>query len=103
VWRRNSSALEHALTGKPPATEPSAPTATPWPWRIDRPRLFVAPGPVNEIIMNAGLLGTAASSSASVGRRPLVGSAGVAQIGLEGKPPVVVIQAPLGAPAARAA
>ena len=53
-------------------------TVTPFASRIALPALLVTDGPVKPTSMNTGLFGTAASSSASVGRRPLVGSPGVA-------------------------
>jgi hypothetical protein len=60
------------------------------------PRLFVADGPAKLCEMYAGLFGTAASSSARVGKRS---SAKWFVL----NPPIVVIQEPAGMPAARAA
>jgi len=40
----------------------------PWPSKMDLPALFVVAGPVKPISMNTGLLNTASSSSARVGK-----------------------------------
>src|SRR3954465_1595455 len=82
VFRRKSSAFVHSLVGKPPATDPSAPTLTPFARRNDAARVFAAPGPVKLIIMNTGLFGAAESSSATVGEGPESGFEGSAQGGL---------------------
>ena len=54
---------------------PFAATTTPLASKNFLPRVLVDVGPVKPCKMNAGLFGTAASSSASVGRRG-VGSEG---------------------------
>jgi len=75
VCRRKRSAVDDCV---PPAIAPLSATVTPFARRMSLPSELVADGPVKPISMKTGLFGTAASSSASVGRRPLSGSFGSA-------------------------
>src|SRR5262249_13166063 len=66
---------------------PFAPTGTPLLVKKLLPNVLVADGPVNELNTSTGLLGAAASNSASVGRRFSANCAGV-------HPPIAVMNSP---------
>src|SRR5262249_17214139 len=86
VWIARS-ALKAASEGPFAAMLPFAPTVTPLLVKKLLPSVLVADGPVNELNTSTGLLGAAASSSASVGRRFSANCAGV-------QPPMAVVNSP---------
>ncbi len=84
----------------PPSTKPSAATGTPFAVRNALPSALVAPGPLKPSMMNTGWSGTAAVSSASVGKRTAWGAR---KNWLRLKPPIDVTHSPGWISAARAA
>src|SRR5262249_59739056 len=94
VWIARN-AFRAASEGPFAAMLPSAPTGTPLLVKKLLPNVLVADGPVNELNTSTGLLGAAASNSASVGRRFSANCAGA-------HPPIAVMNSPAFAALGRA-